>query len=282
MPVYLYDYRDFNEKFVKNESNLEELKILIKPYILRRTKKEVADEIPKKYEKRILVNMPEEQKYVYESCIKEIHNKINSEKVNNITIFSFLTKLRQLCLDPSLVSSEYDGGSGKFNEVLNIIRMDEKENKILLFSQFTKALKKLASMLYAEGIRYCYLDASTYSTDRIKIVEEFNMDKNKRMFLMSLKAGGTGLNLTSANKVIHFDPWWNPSIEHQATDRAHRIGQNKNVEVIKLIAKGTIEEKIVFLQEEKRNLINNVLTNELNNIEVFNLVTNSELINLLK
>ena len=158
--------------------------------------------------------------------------------------------------------------------------MGEKENKILLFSQFTKALKKLASMLYAEGIQYCYLDGSTSSTDRIKIVEEFNMDKNKRVFLMSLKAGGTGLNLTSANKVIHFDPWWNPSIEDQATDRAHRIGQNKNVEVIKLIAKGTIEEKIVLLQEEKRNLINNVLTNELNNSEVFNLFVNTLLIRL--
>lgn len=282
MPGYLYTYKVFNEKFVKNESNLEELKILIKPYILRRTKKEAAGEMPEKYEKKILVNMPKEQKDVYDACVKEIQDKINREKMNNITIFSFLTTLRQLCLDPSLVTNEYNGESGKFNEVLNIINKDQKENKILLFSQFTKALKKLALKLDKEKIQYCYLDGSISSAARIKLVEEFNNDKNKRVFLISLKAGGTGLNLTSANMVIHFDPWWNPSIEDQATDRAHRIGQKRDVEVIKLIAKGTIEEKIVLLQEDKRNLINDVLTNELNDSEVFNLVTNSELINLLK
>ncbi|WP_455819209.1 SNF2-related protein [Clostridium butyricum] len=282
MPGYLYTYKVFNEKFVKNESNLEELKILIKPYILRRTKKEAAGEMPEKYEKKILVNMPKEQKDVYDACVKEIQDKINSEKMNNITIFSFLTTLRQLCLDPSLVTNEYNGESGKFNEVLNIIKKDQKENKILLFSQFTKALKKLALKLDKEKIQYCYLDGSISSAARIKLVEEFNNDKNKRVFLISLKAGGTGLNLTSANMVIHFDPWWNPSIEDQATDRAHRIGQKRDVEVIKLIAKETIEEKIVLLQEDKRNLINDVLTNELNDSEVFNLVTNSELINLLK
>ena len=226
--------------------------------------------------------MPKEQKDVYDACVKEIQDKINSEKMNNITIFSFLTTLRQLCLDPSLVTNEYNGESGKFNEVLNIIKKDQKENKILLFSQFTKALKKLALKLDKEKIQYCYLDGSISSAARIKLVEEFNNDKNKRVFLISLKAGGTGLNLTSANMVIHFDPWWNPSIEDQATDRAHRIGQKRDVEVIKLIAKETIEEKIVLLQEDKRNLINDVLTNELNDSEVFNLVTNSELINLLK
>ena len=163
-----------------------------------------------------------------------------------------------------------------------VMAKDQKENKILLFSQFTKALKKLALKLDKEKIQYCYLDGSISSAARIKLVEEFNNDKNKRVFLISLKAGGTGLNLTSANMVIHFDPWWNPSIEDQATDRAHRIGQKRDVEVIKLIAKETIEEKIVLLQEDKRNLINDVLTNELNDSEVFNLVTNSELINLLK
>lgn len=280
MPGYLYSNREFNDKFVKDESNISELKILIKPYILRRTKDEAAEEMPEKHEKKILIKMPEEQKNIYDIFIKEIKENMNDDKMNNMTIFSYLTKLRLLCIDPSLVISDYRGESGKFNEVLNIIK--ENKNKILLFSQFTSALKNFAEVLDKENIQYSYLDGSISSVNRMKLVEEFNNSEEKRIFLISLKAGGTGLNLTSANMVIHFDPWWNPSIEDQATDRAHRIGQKNDVEVIKLIAEGTIEEKILLLQEDKRSLINDVLTSDLNDNNVLSAITSRELIELLK
>ena len=282
MPGYLYSHKEFDEKFVKNDSNIEELKLLIKPYILRRTKKEVAEEMPEKYEKTVLVKMPKEQKSIYDLFIKNIHDKIKDEEVNNMAIFSYITRLRQICLDPSLVNSDYNGDSGKYNEVLKIIKSNKGKSKILLFSQFTSALKKLSVILDNEEIQYCYLDGSISSVNRMKLVDELNSSQEKRVFLISLKAGGTGLNLTSANTVIHLDPWWNPSIEDQATDRAHRIGQKNNVEVIKLIAEGTIEEKILLLQEDKRAMINDVLTNELNDSNVLNLIKNTELINLLK
>ena len=249
---------------------------------MRRTKKEVAEEMPEKYEKTVLVKMPKEQKSIYDLFIKNIHDKIKDEEVNNMAIFSYITRLRQICLDPSLVNSDYNGDSGKYNEVLKIINSNIGKSKILLFSQFTSALKKLSVILDNEEIQYCYLDGSISSVNRMKLVDEFNSSQEKRVFLISLKAGGTGLNLTSANTVIHLDPWWNPSIEDQATDRAHRIGQKNNVEVIKLIAEGTIEEKILLLQEDKRAMINDVLTNELNDSNVLNLIKNTELIYLLK
>lgn len=282
LPGYLYTYKEFNEKFVNRPSNIEELKILIKPYILRRRKKDVAYELPEKHEKIVRVKMDKKQKEIYDVFVKEIKNNIQDKKVSDITIFSYLTKLRQLCLDPSIVSEEYTGDSCKMQEALNIIKNTGNKNKILLFSQFTSTLKKISRILEKEGIQHCYLDGSISSINRIKLVEEFNNDEEKKVFLISLKAGGTGLNLTSANMVIHFDPWWNPSIEEQATDRAHRIGQKKNVEVIKLIAEDTIEEKIVLLQDDKRNLINDVLTNELNDTNILNAITSKELINLLK
>lgn len=282
MPGYLYSHKEFNEKFVKDNSNTEELKVLIKPYILRRTKEEVAGEMPQKHENRILVKMTDEQKAIYDAFVKQVQKDIEESEINNITIFSYLTKLRQLCLDPSLISNEYTGGSCKINKVLEIVKDVENKNKILLFSQFTTVLKKLALILESMDIKYCYLDGSISSIERMKIVDEFNNNEEKRIFLISLKAGGSGLNLTSANMVIHFDPWWNPSIEDQATDRAHRIGQKNDVEVIKLIAENTIEEKILLLQDDKRRMINDIITNELKDSNVLNQITSREIIDLLK
>lgn len=282
MPGYLYSNREFYDKFIKDESNISELRILIKPYILRRTKDESVEEMPQKHEKKILIKMPEEQKSIYDIFTKEIKEHMSEDKMNNITIFSYLTKLRLLCLDPSIVISDYRGEIGKFNEVLNIIKEYGNKNKILLFSQFTSALKNFAEVLDKENISYSYLDGGVSSANRMKLVEEFNNSDEKRIFLISLKAGGTGLNLTSANMIIHLDPWWNPSVEDQATDRAHRIGQKNDVQVIKLIAEGTIEEKILLLQEHKRNLINDVLTSDLNDNNVLNVITSRELIELLK
>ena len=284
MPGYLYTKQEFSNKFIKQEENyMEDLKILISPYILRRIKKDVIKEIPEKIETKFLVEMTEHQKKIYQAFIKEIQNNVKNPKINknNITIFSYLTKLRQICLDPAIIIDEYSGGSGKINVAKELILENISEHKILLFSQFTSVLSIISHELELENIKHSYLDGSIPSKNRVKLVDEFNDNEDIRVFLISLKAGGTGLNLTSADIVIHFDPWWNLSVEDQATDRAHRIGQKHVVEVIKLIAKGTIEEKILLLQDDKNELINNVITGELKDGNIINKITNNEIINLI-
>ncbi|WP_462392732.1 DEAD/DEAH box helicase, partial [Clostridium cadaveris] len=164
---------------------------------------------------------------------------------------------------PSVLVNGYNGGSGKMDVSLDIIRENIGENrKVLLFSQFTSVLKNIGKMLTKNGIEYYYLDGSTKPEERIELVNKFNNGEDKKVFLISLKAGGTGLNLTSANVVVHFDPWWNPAVEDQATDRAHRFGQKNVVQVIKLIAEGSVEDKIITLQEDKKELINKVITGD--------------------
>ena len=185
---------------------------------------------------------------------------------DKITIFSYLTKLRQLALDPGILVDGYIGGSGKIDVTVDLINEFINNNhKILLFSQFTSVLKKLNEELISKKIKSKYLDGSITAKERLKIVEEFNESIEPQVFLISLKAGGTGLNLTSADVVIHFDPWWNPAIEDQATDRAHRFGQKNVVEVIKLISKGSIEEKIIKLQESKKEIINEIMNGNYTN-----------------
>jgi SNF2 family DNA or RNA helicase len=223
------------------------------------------------------------QQAVYRSYIKAVRDKMKNTSEGKIEVFSYLTRLRQICLDPSLVIDEYKGGSGKLKVATELIEKHiDSQGKVLLFSQFTSALKNIAEKLEEKEIPYLYLDGKTKSKDRIKLVDEFNNSEETRVFLISLKAGGTGLNLTSANLVIHFDPWWNPAVEHQATDRAHRIGQRNVVEVIKLVAKGTIEEKIILLQENKKDLIDSVITGELTNSEVLGKLTREELMGLFR
>ena len=158
--------------------------------------------------------------------------------------------------------NDYVGESGKIEALIELLHNSiEESHRILVFSQFTSVLKNIGLRLSHEDIKFNYLDGSMTSQKRIEEVTEFNNGDNP-VFLISLKAGGTGLNLTSADIVIHFDPWWNPAVEDQATDRAHRIGQKKVVEVIKIVARGSIEEKIIALQEEKRNLIEKLMDNE--------------------
>lgn len=284
MPDYLYSKEIFESKFTLNkEGDLEELKLLIKPFLLRRTKKEVMKELPDKIEKKFIVEMTGAQKAVYKAYIKAVREKMKNSSDNKIQVFSYLTRLRQICLDPSLVLEEYKGGSGKLKVATELIEKHiDSEGKVLLFSQFTSALKNIGESLKKKGISYFYLDGKTKPKDRIKLVDEFNSSSEKRVFLISLKAGGTGLNLTSANLVIHFDPWWNPAVEDQATDRAHRIGQRNVVEVIKLVAKGTIEEKIILLQENKKDLIDSVITGELTNSHVLGKLTKEELLELFR
>lgn len=269
MPGFLYSKDRFNSRYNRaleeDEVIIKELQMLISPFILRRLKKDVLNELPDKIEKVISIDMTREQKKVYASYAKYV-NDIIEDKVQNdefnkskIEILSYITKLRQICLDPSLVMENYTGGSGKFEALMEILNdMIENNHKVLIFSQFTSVLSKLKELLKANNLSYYYIDGSIKSSKRQELVNKFNNDLTN-IFLISLKAGGTGLNLTSADIVIHFDPWWNPAVEEQATDRAHRIGQKNVVEVIKLISEGTIEEKIINLQEKKKEVIENLI-----------------------
>ena len=174
---------------------------------------------------------------------------------------------------------QYAGRNSKLEYLIGLLKANDTE-KVLVFSQFTTVLKEIGKRLEEEGIAYNYLDGQTEAKERMALVEEFNTNVDKRVFLISLKAGGTGLNLTSASMVVHFDPWWNPAVENQASDRAHRMGQKQVVNVLKLVAKGTIEEKILALQEEKKALIEEVMSGQSENIlsglsreEIKNLLT---------
>ncbi|MDK0714855.1 DEAD/DEAH box helicase [Clostridium perfringens] len=266
MPGYLFTKERFRERFILDESNLSELKSLITPFILRRLKEDVLSELPEKLEKKYLVEMKGKQKQLYSFYVKAIKNQLNENKSSEksgrdkINLFAYLTKLREICLDPSLVVPDYTGESSKLTVVKEIVKdASESGKKILLFSQFTSVLQKIEEDFKKEDISYLYLDGGTSAKDRVERVKKFNENSNIKVFLISLKAGGVGLNLTSASVVIHFDPWWNPAVEDQATDRAHRFGQENKVEVIKLVAKDTIEEKIVLMQEDKRELIQSLM-----------------------
>lgn len=283
MPGYLYSKTKFQELFINKEDNVKNLKKLIKPFILRRSKKQVMKELPDKIEKNFFVELNKEQKKVYSVYAKDIQDKMKDKnlKKDKIVIFSYLTKLRQLCLDPSIVVKDYSKKSSKIETCLEILRDSINENhKILLFSQFTSVLKNISKELDKYKIEYHYIDGKTNAKERLELVDTFNRSMDKKVFLISLKAGGTGLNLTSADMVIHFDPWWNPSVENQASDRAHRFGQKNSVQVIKLIAKGTIEEKIIKLQESKKELINQFINGELSNEGVLKSLSDDEIIDL--
>ncbi|WP_422388179.1 SNF2-related protein [Clostridium baratii] len=280
MPGYLFTKERFRERFIYSD-NISELKELITPFILRRLKSDVLEELPSKIEKKYLVELDSKQKQIYKSYVKEIKNKIETSK-DNVNLFSYLTKLRELCLDPSLVVEDYVGKSSKINVVKELVS-DAILNgkKVLLFSQFTSVLKKIEKDFNKEKVKYLYLDGATSAKDRIEKVKDFNENNDINVFLISLKAGGVGLNLTSASLVIHFDPWWNPAIEDQATDRAHRFGQKNNVEVIKLVAKDTIEEKIVLMQEDKKELIQSLMDGKAMDGKGLKRLSEEEIIKLL-
>ena len=284
MPGYLYNEERFKGKFLSgDDESLKELKELISPFILRRLKEDVLDELPDKIEKEYLIPMTFSQKQIYNSYMKEVKKKIKENKKikdNKIVILSYLTKLRQLCLDPSLLIDDFKEESAKIKAVKEIIKETIDSNKkIIIFSQFTSVLKKIGYKLEEDDINYLYLDGSIKAKERINLVDEFN-NRDKNIFLISLKAGGVGLNLTSASVVVHFDPWWNPAVQDQATDRAHRIGQKNIVEVIKLISKDTIEEKIIKLQEEKKELISKIIDGDTLSGETLNTITEEELLKL--
>lgn len=272
MPGYLYTRSSFSERFEKSISRggdpdaLGRLRRTIAPFILRRKKKDVLTELPDKIETKLICELTEEQHRLYQAYLlkarEELRVKIEEEGFdkNRIQILSLITRLRQICCHPGVFVENYNGGSGKLEMLEELLQeLIDGEHRILLFSQFTSLLDIIRRLLEEKGIKYLYLDGSVPSYKRMPMVESFNEGEGS-VFLISLKAGGTGLNLTSADVVIHFDPWWNPAVEDQASDRAHRIGQQNVVEVFKLITKDTIEEKIYELQNKKKDLINSVIT----------------------
>jgi SNF2 family DNA or RNA helicase len=271
LPGYLYSYSRFNEKYVQpatgeeGSAALSDLGRQIRPFILRRLKRDVLNELPEKIENTMLAELTEEQKKLYLAYLHDIKGEITKEieeagfEKSRIRILAALTRLRQLCCHPALFVENYQGESGKMQLLEEILQESiEGGHRILVFSQFTGALQLIKKRLETQKISHLYLDGSTPVTERGYLVNSFNEGLGK-VFLISLKAGGTGLNLTGADTVIHFDPWWNPAVEDQATDRSYRIGQKKSVYVMKLVTKGTIEEKILALQSRKRELIDAVI-----------------------
>lgn len=271
MPGYLFDRKKFIETYEeaiikeKNRDKMNELSCLIRPFIIRRLKQDVLSELPEKIETNFISPMTDKQRKLYAAYYKDVKNelmvKINESGMerNRLEILAALTRLRQICAHPGTFLADYDGGSGKLDLAMEI--MTEAVNSghsVLLFSQFTKMLKIIRDELEYNNINYYYLDGSMTQEERIMEIDNFNSDR-EAVFLISLKAGGTGLNLTKADIIIHFDPWWNPAVEDQASDRAHRIGQKNVVQVYKLLTEGTIEEKIAQLQERKRNLIGSII-----------------------
>ena len=275
MPGFLYDYGTFRSEIeqpaVKYEDReaLEKLHRMAGPFILRRSKKEVLKDLPDKLEEIRYARFEpaSEQEKLYNAEVVRMRKELRSQtdedfRQSRIRILAELTRIRQICCDPRLLFEEYRKGSAKTEACLELIRsVVEGEHKALVFSQFTSMLSLLEEALDKEGIAYYKIIGSTSKEDRARLVKAFNEDSTP-VFLISLKAGGTGLNLTGADVVIHYDPWWNIAAQNQATDRAHRIGQTKVVTVYRLILKGTIEDRIVELQESKRALAEEILSAE--------------------
>lgn len=281
MPGYLNSLNNFQSKY--NKKNIEELKdkltllnSLISPFILRRRKKEVLLSLPDKINNDIYLDLLPEQKKLYAATVKQSKERFDEIVKNEsflkarFEILTLLTKLRQICIDPSIIYDNCDDCSVKMKEIISIVNGYIKNNhKVLIFSSFKSGLSILKSKLDENKISNYSIDGSVSSKKRNELVNAFNKD-NTNVFLIMLKAGGTGLNLTSADIVIHLDLWWNPQAENQATDRAHRIGQTNKVEVVRLICSGTIEEKIISLQDKKK-LLNDCLIDNNNDINISSL-----------
>lgn len=272
MPGFLHTYSGFKKKFelpiVRDGDRraLEDLRRLTGPFILRRMKQDVLKELPEKLETVVYSQAEATQQDLYRASAmqlkEEIQNMDGGIGENRIQILAGLTRLRQICCDPALCYTNYRGASAKLDTCVELIQGGiAGGHKILLFSQFTSMLERIAMRLTKEGISYHMLTGSTPKEERIRLAGAFQSDEVP-IFLISLKAGGTGLNLTSADIVIHYDPWWNVAAQNQATDRTHRIGQEKQVSVFKLIMKDTIEESILKLQEQKQDLARQVIEGE--------------------
>ena len=265
MPGYLPPYKTFCARFEKpivqedDKDALRRLNQLTGPFILRRMKSEVLKELPPKTENLHRIELDEQQRKLYLAAVVDAREKLRAAKPEDkMAVFAVLMRLREICCDPRLVADNWDGGSAKLDACMELVTAAvEGGHRILLFSQFTSMLELLAKRLDEAGVSHFTLQGSTPKPVRAELVRRFNSGEAD-VFLISLRAGGTGLNLTAADIVIHYDPWWNVAAQNQATDRAYRIGQRNPVQVYKLIAQDTIEEKIVELQQAKQDLAETV------------------------
>ena len=273
MPGFLYGYDTFRKELeipiVKNqdEEAMQKLKRMVSPFILRRLKTEVLQELPEKLEEVQYVKLSNQQQKLYDAQVTHMLSMLRGESAesyqkNKLKILAEITKIRQICCDPSLLFESYHGESAKCDACLDLIQSAlAGGHKMLVFSQFTSMLEILEQRLADDKISYYKITGTTPKEKRLELVNQFN-ENEVPVFLISLRAGGTGLNLTGADLVIHYDPWWNVAAQNQATDRAHRIGQKKTVSVVKLIVKDSIEEKILHMQEAKQNLADEILNSD--------------------
>ncbi|RZJ78285.1 MAG: DEAD/DEAH box helicase, partial [Flavobacterium sp.] len=267
----------------KDSKRAEELQQRINPFMLRRTKEQVANELPDKTEMVIYCEMGQRQREIYTSAKDEIRNYLMGVADDELTkssmhVLQGITKLRQICNSPAILSKEayFQDASAKMDALIEQIESKSPQHKILVFSQFVSMLDLVKTELEQRGMNFSYLTGQ--SKDRKNIVESFQQNDEIRVFLISLKAGGVGLNLTQADYVYLIDPWWNPAVENQAIDRTYRIGQHKNVMAVRLICPDTIEEKMMLMQASKKDLAKDLIRTE---ESVFKSLTRSDLLNLL-
>ena len=263
MPHYLLDYEDFKDSYEHNEEYYEIVRDKVAPFILRRRKEDVLKDLPEKFEVIITTEMSQEQRKLYDAFRLQAKEQLKSSESGSkiMEVLSIITRLRQICVDPSTFVDNFVGESGKITALKEIIKDKLADgHRFLIFSQFVSALNIVKDEIEKMGIKYFMITGDTSAKERLRICNDFNKDEDYKIVLISLKAGGTGLNLVGADVVVHLDPWWNYSAESQASDRAHRIGQTRTVEVIKLIAENSIEEKVVNLQNEKKELVDKVIS----------------------
>lgn len=289
MSGYLYDAREFRGRYEypmikeNDEEAGADLKMRIKPFILRRMKSEVLNELPEKIENTIYADLTREQKDLYSAYLASARSEtaalLSEGGRGKMQILTLLMRLRQICCHPMLFDENYNNDSGKLELLMEITQSAiASGHRLLVFSQFTSMLEIIKRELDRMKIPSFYLDGKTPSYERLELADRFNGGE-RDVFLISLKAGGTGLNLVGADMVIHYDPWWNPAVTDQASDRAYRIGQTRAVQVIRLAARGTIEEKILKLQEAKRSLANDIV--RVNN-DAFGNLSNEEILSLFE
>ena len=289
MPGYLYDLHTFREQYEypimrgADSSLALELRSKIKPFIMRRMKNEVLNELPERIENTIYADLTEPQRNMYSAFLEVARNETAQYLADGgsgkMRILTLLMRLRQICCHPSLFDGDYKRDSGKLNLLMELIESAiAGGHRILVFSQFTSMLSIITDELARRQISSFYLDGKTPPKERADMTERFNGGEND-VFLISLKAGGTGLNLTGADMVIHYDPWWNPAVTDQASDRVYRLGQTRAVQIIKLASRGTIEEKILRLQEKKRSLADDIIKT---NNAAFSTLSDEEIMALFK
>jgi SNF2 family DNA or RNA helicase len=249
----------------ENEERASVLRALVAPFMLRRTKLEVASELPPRTEVVHLVELSQAEQDLYSAALDHARLAIGKRRkdgARTVQILAELTRLRQLACHPRLVIDDARVGSSKLAALVQLLQdLLPRGHKVLIFSQFVRHLALVREAVEGLGASYLSLDGSTPASQRAQLVERFQRGETQ-LFLISLKAGGTGLNLTAADYVVHMDPWWNPSVEDQASDRAHRIGQLRPVTVVKLVSQGTIEERVLGLHEHKRRLAKLVIEDD--------------------